>query len=91
MRVTETRWHQPKSRPNSPAAVYRLDGAKALLAKALLFVKQAEENVDEVRRVPNVALVIVVDELRHQMRLLSDAAQGQNGLSLKTETPEEET
>lgn len=61
---------KPKPRPNSTKAVHALHGAHALLAKALLYVKQAKDELGDVRiREPMVyPLITDVDAVRVQSK-----------------------
>lgn len=86
---------KPKPRPNSTKAVHALNGAHALLAKALLYVKQAKDELGDVRiREPMVYPLItdvdaVLTLIRSTMADLTHVAETPRGLALKTETPEE--
>lgn len=72
-----------------------LNGAHALLAKALVFVKQAKADVEDVRfRKPAYSFLVTDHDsllrmLRSMMQVITEFKETPQGLALKTETPEE--
>lgn len=79
------------NRPNSPGAVYRLEAARALLAKAVTFVKQAKDDLEEVRYViePLLDCQNILLSLNHTRTELTKLGERDSGLRLRSETPEE--
>lgn len=82
-------------RSNSPAAIDMLNGAHALLAKALVFVKQAKADVEDVRfREPAYPFLVTDHDsllrmMRNMMQVINALKETPQGLALFTETPEE--